>query len=553
MLKKKFILLATVVISSLTCVNVFASEFSDVPNNHWAYSEIYKADNIGFMSGMDDHTFGLGQNVTRAQFVSMLVRMFGWEKISGSNSFNDVDNSKWYYADITTAVEHGVIKADKTNFRPTDNITREEMAVMLIRALGYDSLAEEAVKADTPFTDIVSNKGYINLAYDFGIVSGKSVTEFVPGGTALREEAAAMMIRCYDKYNSHIDFLHGFYAFSSYNQKDMAASMDAVSFGWGKMEYSDENGVVLNTTSFNENEWCVPSGYEDIVSYLKNNNVKTNLNVFLSDSESSAGSAILNSAQNRKQAVKAIIDELSVSYKQLGYNPYSGVTIDFENLRGTELKNSFVLFLKELKEELNSLNKTLYVTVQPNMKSGAYFDGYDFKEIGGVADKIILMAYDYQAKEIPQSVMESGFTTTPVTPFDEVYYALKTITNSKTGVQDKNKILLGMSMSNVGWKVTDGKITNAKGLTYSYSELLNHIETNGNVMYSEKYKNPYLIFESDAGTTTVWYEDSRSIYDKIKLAEMFGIKSVSIWRLGTIPEYNSSSNMNIWSCINDLK
>lgn len=553
MLKKKFVLLATMVISSLTCPTVFASEFSDVPNNHRAYSEIYKADNIGFMSGMDDHTFGLGQNVTRAQFVSMLVRMFGWEKISGSNSFNDVDNSKWYYADITTAVEHGVIKADKTNFRPTDNITREEMAVMLIRALGYDSLAEEAVKADTPFTDIVSNKGYINLAYDFGIVSGKSATGFVPGGTALREEAAAMMIRCYDKYNSNIDFLHGFYAFSSYSQKELAASMDAVSFGWGKMEYSDEKGVVLNTTSFNENEWCVPSGYEDIASYLKNNNVKTNLNVFLSDSESLAGSAILNSAQNRKQAVKAIIDELSVSYKQLGYNPYSGVTIDFENLRGTELKNSFVLFLKELKEELNSLNKTLYVTVQPNMKSGEYFDGYDFKEIGGVADKIILMAYDYQAKKIPQSVMESGFTTTPVTPFDEVYYALKTITDSKTGVQDKSKIVLGMSMSNVGWNVADGKITNAKGLTYSYSELLNHIETNGNVMYSDKYKNSYLTFESDAGTTTVWYEDSRSIYDKIKLAEMFGIKSVSIWRLGTIPDYSSSSNLNIWSCINDLK
>jgi len=197
------------------------------------------------------------------------------------------------------------------------------------------------------------------------------------------------------------------------------------------------------------------------------------------------------------------LKNFTVTYKQLGYNPYSGVTIDFENLRGTELKNNFVLFLKELKEELNSLNKTLYVTVQPNMKSSTYFDGYDFKEIGQVADKIILMAYDYQAKEIPQSVMESGFTTTPVTPFDEVYYALKTITNSKTGVQDKSKIVLGMSMSNVGWNVADGKITNAKGLTYSYSELLNQIETKGNVMYSKKYKNPYLTFESDAGTTTV--------------------------------------------------
>lgn len=553
MAKKKLIFLMALVISSLTCSTVFASEFKDVPENHWAYSEIYKANNLGFMSGMGDNTFGLGKNVTRSQFVSMLVRMFGWEKTSGVNSFNDVDSSKWYYEDIETAVRNGAVKADTSNFRPEDNITREEMAVMLIRALGYDSLASEAVKSGTPFTDLVSNEGYINLAYDFGIISGKSATEFVPGGTASREEAAAMMVRCYDKYNSDIDFLHGFYAFSSYSQKEMAASMDAVSFGWGKMEYSDENGVVLNTTSFNENEWCVPSGYDDIVSYLKNNNVKTNLNVFLSDSESSAGSTILNSAENRQQAVKAIIEELSVSYKQLGYNPYNGVTIDFENLRGTELKNNFVLFLNELKAELNSINKTLYVTVQPNIKSGTYFDGYDFKEIGQVADKIIVMAYDYQAKAIPQSVMESGFTTTPVTPFDEVYYALKTITNSKTGVQDKSKIVLGMSMSTVGWNVIDGEITNAKGFTYSYADLLNLIETEGNVTYSEKYRNPYLTFDSNGGTTTVWYEDSRSIQDKIKLAEMFGIKGVSVWRLGTIPEYSSNSNLNIWSSINELR
>lgn len=70
-----------------------------------------------------------------------------------------------------------------------------------------------------------------------------------PYGTALREEAAAMMMRCYNKYNSYLDFVHGFYAFSSYSQKEMASKMDAVSFGWSRMEYSDDEGVVVNTTA----------------------------------------------------------------------------------------------------------------------------------------------------------------------------------------------------------------------------------------------------------------------------------------------------------------
>ena len=53
---------------------------------------------------------------------------------------------------------------------------------------------------------------------------------------------------------------------------------------------------------------------------------------------------------------------------------------------------------------------------------------------------------DYNAKSIPQDVMDSGFTTTPVTPFGEVYYALKTITDDITGVADKNKVVLGISI-----------------------------------------------------------------------------------------------------------
>ena len=70
-----------------------------------------------------------------------------------------------------------------------------------------------------------------------------------------------MMMRCYNKYNSYLDFVHGFYAFSSYSQKEMASKMDAVSFGWSRMEYSDDEGVVVNTTAANDNEWSVPEGY----------------------------------------------------------------------------------------------------------------------------------------------------------------------------------------------------------------------------------------------------------------------------------------------------
>lgn len=549
MLRKKIAVLIAAVMTAQMSVPAFALEYSDVPRDHWAYSEIQKAGEIGFMSGMGDGTFGLGQNVTRAQFVSMLVRMFGWSASEGTG-FSDVAPGDWYYSDVLTASDMGVLDTTEAYFRPNDNITREEMAVMIIKALGYGELAEEIANDGVPFSDVTENKGYISLAYEFGIISGRGGSIFDPNGTALREDAAAMMVRCYDKYNSYVDFVHGFYAFSSYSQKDMAAEMDTVSFGWSRMEYSDEDGVVVNTTTQNDNEWNVPEGYTDIVEYLKDNNVETNLNVYMSASESDDAETILSSAENRTAAVNAIIEELTVDYKQLGYNPYSGVTIDFENLRGSEMRQNFTAFLTELNEELDSIGKSLYVAVQPPMRSGAYFDGYDFKAIGEVCDKIIVMAYDYYAKTITSDVMESGFTTTPVTPFDEVYYALKVITDENTGVADKSKVVLGLSMSNVGWTVVDGVIVNSTGKTYTYEEIADMINNGAEVKYSDKYKNPYIVYDDGEEKQIIWYEDETSVKDKIKLAEMFGIDGISIWRIGLIPE--EGGNLDIWSGITSL-
>ena len=549
MLRKKIAVLIAAVMTAQMSVPAFAQEYSDVPRDHWAYSEIQKAGEIGFMSGMGDGTFGLGQNVTRAQFVSMLVRMFGWSASEGTG-FSDVAPGDWYYSDVLTASDMGVLDTTEAYFRPNDNITREEMAVMIIKALGYGELAEEIANDGVPFSDVTENKGYISLAYEFGIISGRGGSIFDPNGTALREDAAAMMVRCYDKYNSYVDFVHGFYAFSSYSQKDMASKMDTVSFGWSRMEYSDEDGVVVNTTTQNDNEWNVPEGYTDIVEYLKDNNVETNLNVYMSASESDDAETILSSAENRTAAVNAIIEELTVDYKQLGYNPYSGVTIDFENLRGSEMRQNFTSFLTELNEELDSIGKSLYVAVQPPMRSGAYFDGYDFKAIGEVCDKIIFMAYDYYAKTITSDVMESGFTTTPVTPFDEVYYALKVITDENTGVADKSKVVLGLSMSNVGWTVVDGEIVNSTGKTYTYEEIADMINNGAEVKYSDKYKNPYIVYDDGEEKQIIWYEDETSVKDKIKLAEMFGIDGISVWRIGLIPE--EGGNLDIWSGITSL-
>lgn len=535
--KKTRVLLTTALAGILCSQTVFAATFSDVPQTHWAYTEVTRANVLGLVSGMGDGIFGLGQTVTRGQFVSMLCRMFGWEMSNTqTGSFSDNQQpEQWYFAGVETAVQHGAIDTNTDTFRPNDPITREEMAVMIIKGLGYDNLVEIAEQIGSPFTDVTANKGYINLAYDFGIVSGKGNGQFAPDGTATREEAAAMLLRCYDKLHQNTDFVHGFYAFSSYSQKELAKQMDTVSFGWSKLEYRTGEGVVVNTLSDNQNEWVVPEGYDSVVNELQNSGVKTNLNVFLSDT--ATANTILSDATNRSAAVQAIVEEATITYQTLGRSPYTGVTIDFEGLRGSQMKADFTAFLQELDTALTTAGRQLYVVVHPALSDGQYYDGYDYKAIGEIADKVILMAYDYEAKAISEQEQQNGFTTTPVTPFDQIYYGLHMITDPTTGIADSSKVVLGLSpASNVEWDLQDGVIVNRQGIDNDYSTITQYIQNGGVVTYSEKYRNPSLTIQDGNVTHVIWYENTQSLRDKIQLAQMFDITGVSVWRLGLIPD-----------------
>lgn len=514
--------------------------YSDVPAGHWAAAEIDKATAAGFISGQGGGVFGLGQTMTRAEFASMLTRLMGWDSAAGGQAaFSDVAAGAWYYDAVQTIAAHDAVDADGA-FRPGDSITREEMAVMLVRALGYNELAEDNADLSIPFADVTANRGCIAMAYDFGIIAGKSATSFDPNGTAKREEAAAMMVRLYDKYYDTLQSVHGFYAISSWAQRGLAARMQAVSFGWARLEYTD-GAVRVNTTSEGGNTWCVPDGYTDATGYLAG--TQQNLAVQLTDQ--TAANAVLLDAANRQEAARQIVQACG----DLGL---AGVTIDFEGMKGSDLKAGFTAFLTELRAQLG--DKPLYVCVQPVIKSGgAYFDAYDYRAIGDIADKVILMAHDYAATYMEDNLMAAGFTTTPVTPFEEVYYALRCATDPDTGVQDTSKLVLGVSTAGTAaWQLSSNgrMVLNQTPIHPTIETIEKRLAQADTVIeYTMKYRNPCATYRDDNGVTTVlWYEDARSIADKIDLARMFGVNELSIWRIGVIGQ-SAAHDMDMWSAI----
>lgn len=532
-------LINTIIVASVLTVStvVSAADYADVPDEHWATAVINEAAEAGLMYGRDDGTFGLGDTVKRSEFAAMLVRLMKWDKsVSAISLFSDVQSDKWYFADINTLADHNVF--NEKEFRPNDNITRREMAVMLVKALGYSELAQS--ETSSVFNDVSTDEGYISVAYTLGIINGKSDTMFDPEGPALREEGAAMMMRMYNKYYSSLNEIHGFYAISSWGQKEMAAQMDSVSFGWSRLQYTDDNVVLLNQTSDGGNDWCVPDGSQNAIDYMRENGVSINLAVTMTDTEDC--NVILLNSENRSEAIRQI---LSAS------DNFDGITIDFEGMKGTELKEGLNEFVKELKTMLG--NKMLYIAVHPVLKhSNEYFDAYDYKTLGDYADRIILMAHDYAAYTLPDNLINTNFIATPVTPFDEVFTALKAITNPITGVSDKSKIQLAISTaSTTAWNTTDKRITDNTAIHPSIDTVQKRLAQNDTeITYSQVYKNPYAFYNTESNQQILlWYEDSRSVKDKINLAKMFGIKSVSIWRIGTVANGNSEQYMDIWNTI----
>lgn len=514
-----------------------AASYTDVPSDHWAIEVINQAADAGIMQGRDNGEFGLGDTIKRCEFAAMLVRMMKWDKSTAQvSAFTDANSNDWFYADVNTLAERNVYS--ESSFRPNDNITRREMAVMLVKALGYDELAKS--ETNTVFSDVTIDAGYIAVAYNLGIINGKSETVYDPEGSALREEGAAMMMRMYSKYYSSLEELHGFYAISSWGQKEIAAQMDTVSFGWSRLQYTDDGKVFLNQTTQEGNDWYIPEGYQDALDYVMSGEASTNLAVTMTDIEDCK--AILLNADNRTEAVNELV---------AASENFNGVTIDFEGMKGTELKEGLNQFVKELKSALG--NKKLYVAVHPVLKNSAeYFDAYDYKTLGESADKIILMAHDYAAYTLPDNLLNTGFIATPVTPFDEVYTALKAITDPATGIQDKEKIVFAVSTaSTTAWNTTDKKITDGKSIHPALDTVEKRLaQSDTEIHYSETYKNPYAFYTTDDGQQILlWYEDSRSIEDKITLAKMFGINSLSIWRIGAIPEGSAEQYMNVWETI----
>ncbi|TLS51336.1 metallophosphoesterase [Paenibacillus antri] len=167
--------------------------YGDVPADHWAAGVIRAMSAKHLAEGVGGALFAPERAVTRAEFAALLVRALGL-KGEASIAFADVASNRWYADEVGLAAEAGIAGgAGDGTFRPEANVTRQEMAAMLVRAFAYAGGRGESTPAVAGFEDTAEAPAWaqaaIREAFAAGLVQGRANGRFQPEGTLTRAES----------------------------------------------------------------------------------------------------------------------------------------------------------------------------------------------------------------------------------------------------------------------------------------------------------------------------------------------------------------------------
>lgn len=167
--------------------------YSDI-SDHFAKSYIEELSKKGVINGFEDGSFRPNDNVTRAQAAKIIALALGVDT-NGDATFDDVSKDVWYNSFVSSLASKGIVKGDGSKFRPDNLITREDAAVIIMRALQY---LGKGYEGEYEFTDASDISDYaassVGALASNGFLKGDGIN-FMPKNNITRGELAAIIGR----------------------------------------------------------------------------------------------------------------------------------------------------------------------------------------------------------------------------------------------------------------------------------------------------------------------------------------------------------------------
>lgn len=199
---------------------------------------------------------------------------------------------------------------------------------------------------------------------------------------------------------------------------------------------------------------------------------------------------------------------------------FSGIDVDFEYLPREDYMN-YADFISYLRENLNPLGYMVVVAVSPktsDSQPGDFYESHNYYLLGQAANYVFVMTYEWGYTYGPPQAVS------PITGVTNVLkYALTRI--------PPEKILLGISNYAYDWTLpyVQGK---SRAVLIGNEEAVRIADEVGTeIIFDPVSKSPYFNYYKDGNLHTVWFEDARSIFERLKLVEDYNLRGIGIWNL----------------------
>lgn len=214
-------MLALVMVLTMSVLPASAvSTFPDV-QTHWGKSYIEAMTSANMFKGYEDGTFKPENKLTTAEALALCARAVGLDSSTtldiATDRFDEVkrllnNDQSWFYQEFSVCLATGILTtADlKTLYQSgalTRPISKEDMAVYLVRAMQLGPMSERLTTYPMSFSDVSaireSAKPSVYLLSIYGIVEGDTKNEFGPKGEVTRAIMATMLTRSIAYMQSH--------------------------------------------------------------------------------------------------------------------------------------------------------------------------------------------------------------------------------------------------------------------------------------------------------------------------------------------------------------
>lgn len=210
--------------------------------------------------------------------------------------------------------------------------------------------------------------------------------------------------------------------------------------------------------------------------------------------------------------------------RTLAQKPYVGVDVDFEYV-GAENAQPYAVFLQQMRDALAPLGYEMWVALAPKVREnqeGILYEGHDYEALGAIADRALLMTYEW------------GYTYGPamaVSPLNQV----RRVLDYGTSVIPPEKIFLGVPNYGYDWTLPYVAGQSRARSLGNVAAVEQAWERRAAIEYDEIAQAPtyrYFVRPNDTPVEhEVWFEDARSVQAMLALVPEFGLNGIAIWNI----------------------